>query len=494
MRLDRPGRAHCAGARAGLWLWVLALAAALPLAACGRGGPAPTAEAPLRQDQTELILKTLADAPSQGFSPARFPTAGLAEDLKSDDGGKRAAAQARLSGEIIAYARAQHGLGLAKSQMDPNWGMRPAKYDARDEFHAALAQNRLQAWLDSLPPPDPRYQVLRQGYLTYLKLAQQGGWQPVPAGPPMRLGSRDLRVQALRQRLAFEDAAIAQAAGDQDRAARPFDAALAQAVARFQDRHGLKPTGVVDDKTLAALNVPAIARAAQIRANLERWRWAPRNPSPTRVEVNSVAGTFDLWWDGQPAMHMLAAAGKPGDETPIVASAIHTVVLNPTWNVPDSIAHDELYPKEQANPGYFAAHHFTTEGGRLVQQPGPDNALGRVKFLFDNPYSIYLHDTPAKAAFDQAQRSVSHGCVRLQQAIDLAKFLLGRELGWPPEKVDEALSSTDTHNVSLPHPVPVEIFYWTAFVQGDQVSFRDDIYGWDQELLRQLDASPSSHA
>lgn len=494
MRLVRPRRAQGLGAPVRLWLAAFALGAALPLAACDSGGPPPTAEAPLQQQQSELILKTLADAPSQGFSPAQFPTAGLEDDLKSDDAGKRAAAQGRLTGEIIAYARAQHGLSLSKSQMDPNWGMRPAKYDAAGEFHAALAQNRLQPWLASLPPPDPRYEVLRQGYLTYLKLAQQGGWQPVPPGPPMRLGSRDVRVQALRQRLAFEDGTIAQAAGDQTQAAAPFDPVLAQAVARFQDRHGLKPTGVVDEATLAALNVPAIARAAQIRANLERWRWAPRTPAPTRIEVNSVAGTFDLWWDGQPAMHMLAAAGKPGDETPIVASAIHTVVLNPTWNVPDSIAQDELYPKEQSNPGYFAAHHFTTEDGRLVQQPGPDNALGRVKFLFDNAYSIYLHDTPAKAAFNQAQRSVSHGCVRLQHAIELAQFLLGHELGWPPEKLDEALNGTETQNVNLPQRIPVEIYYWTAFVQGNQVSFRDDIYGWDQELLRQLDASPSSRA
>jgi murein L,D-transpeptidase YcbB/YkuD len=250
----------------------------------------------------------------------------------------------------------------------------------------------------------------------------------------------------------------------------------------------------VDERTLSALNVPAIARAAQIRANLERWRWAPRQQAANRVEVNSVAGTFDLYLDGAPAAHMLAAAGKPGDETPIVASEIHTVVLNPTWNVPDSIAQDELYPKEQAQPGYFAAHHFVVDDGRLIQQPGPDNALGRVKFLFNNNYSIYLHDTPAKSTFNKAQRSVSHGCVRLQDAIGLAKLLLNRELGWPPERVDQVLQGTDTDSVALPKHIPVDIYYWTAFPHDGQISFRQDIYGWDQELLRQLDAAEAGHA
>jgi murein L,D-transpeptidase YcbB/YkuD len=309
----------------------------------------------------------------------------------------------------------------------------------------------------------------------------------VPDGPTLKMGSRDPRVAILRKRMAFEDPSLAQSPPD-----APYDRALAQAVADFQARHGLlHPSGQIDALTLAALNVPAMARAAQIRANLERWRWAPRNPAATRIEVNSAGQTFELYLDGQPAMHMLVAAGKPGDETPIVASKISTVVLNPTWNVPDTIAQNELLPK---GGDYLQAHNFTEQNGRLVQQPGPDNALGRVKFLFPNGYSIYLHDTPAKAAFNQTQRSVSHGCVRLEKAIDLAKLLLNRFNGLPPEKVDEALSTTDTQNIDLKQQVPVEIFYWTAWPEGDHLAFRDDIYGWDQETLKDLDAAQVSHA
>jgi murein L,D-transpeptidase YcbB/YkuD len=190
-------------------------------------------------------------------------------------------------------------------------------------------------------------------------------------------------------------------------------------------------------------------------------------------------------------MQMLVAPGKPGDETPILVSRIHTVVLNPSWNVPEEIAANELEPKGE---GYLAAHNFEHDGDKLVQKPGPDNSLGRVKFQFDNPYAVYLHDTPAKAAFSQPKRQVSHGCVRLERAEDLAKFLLGQDAGWPPEKVDEAIAGDDTQAIALKSPVPVRIFYATAFAEGDQISFRDDIYGWDEETLRDLDAALAGHA
>jgi murein L,D-transpeptidase YcbB/YkuD len=453
------------------------------LAGCdrlGRRAP-PGPEAGLTDDQGQQILKALAEAPSQGFSPAAFPTSGLAEALKGRDDAARAAVRRKLAAEAIAYAGALHGFAIPKSAMDPNWGLRPAAYDAEAEFRAALAQNRLEPWLAALPPQDAGYQALRSGYQVYLKIAASGGWPAVPEGGALKPGSRGPRVAALRQRLGFEAPAVARAAPD-----APYDAALVQAVSDFQARHGLHVTGAVDAPTLAALNVPAIARAAQVRANLERRRWSPRNPPATRIEVNSAGQTFQLYLEGQPAMHMLVAAGRPGDETPILASKIQTVVLNPTWNVPDGIADEELRPKGAA---YLQAHDFIEQDGRLVQQPGPDNALGRVKFLFPNRYSVYLHDTPAKSAFDLAQRSVSHGCVRLEKALDLAKLLLGRFDGWPPDRVDQVLAGHDTENIDLKQPVPVYLQYFTAWPEGDQLAFRDDIYGWDQETLKALDAA-----
>jgi murein L,D-transpeptidase YcbB/YkuD len=484
--LQRRGRARrslLAGA-------MLALALCGGLAGCERSRPAPEAAqvVTLTKAQAGVALKALAEAPSQGFPAGAFPTDGLEDALRSAGPGERAAAQRRLAALLVAYARAMHGLAIPKAALDKSWGLRAshAAYDAAADLRQAIAENRFEAWLAALPPADPQYEALRRGYLAHLKLAEAGGWGTVPDGPALQAGDRGERVAALRRRLGFEDTMVGS-----ESAEAPYDAALAAAVVRFQHRHGLRETGVADQPTIAALNVSALARAAQIRANLERLRWLPREVPATRIDVNSAAGTFQMYEAGQPSLAMLVAAGKPGDETPVLVSKIHTVVLNPAWRVPPEIAADELEPKGEA---YLAAHNFEYDGDRLVQQPGPGNSLGRVKFLFDNPYQVYLHDTPAKAAFAQPQRQVSHGCVRLERAIDLAKYLLGREAGWPPERVDEVLAGEATRSVALKAPIPVRIMYATAFVEGDQIAFRDDAYGWDAATLRDLDAALARRA
>jgi len=291
------------------------------------------------------------------------------------------------------------------------------------------------------------------------------------------------RGDVLRQRLAFEDPALPQAAAAAD---------LAAAVQRFQAAHGLPTTGRLDAATITELNVPAKARAAQIRANLERLRWLPRQEPATRVEVNTAAGLFDYYQDGRPTLHMLAAAGKPGDETPMLTSAIDAVVLNPPWNVPEEIARDEIYPKAASDPDYLAAHNYeeTSDGAggtRIVQKPGADSALGLVKFDFKNPFAVYMHDTPSKAAFARTQRSVSHGCVRLANAMAFAKLLLGAEKGWPPERIDQVIASGQTTNVPLARHVPVQLVYLTAFPDAGRIAFRPDVYGWDAQMLELLD-------
>jgi len=192
---------------------------------------------------------------------------------------------------------------------------------------------------------------------------------------------------------------------------------------------------------------------------------------------------------------MLAAAGKPGDETPILVSRVESVVLNPTWNVPDEIADNELRTK---GGDYLQRNGFvetSDEGGsRLVQQPGPQNALGQVKFLFDNRYSVYLHDTPSRAAFAREQRSVSHGCVRLARAVELARLLLSTEPGWSAQRVDEVLAGPETTTVTLHKPLSVALMYMTAFTIDGGVAFRPDVYGWDGEVLRRLDAGGRGRA
>jgi len=451
--------------------------------------PVATA-AQVAADQIGAMLQTLDTAPQQGFAPSAFgdvqQIAGL---IQSADPAEHERGQRLLRSAILAYARAQHGLGLATADFPKEWGIRPASYDADREFRTALAQNRLDDWLKSLPPPSPRYTALVQALAAYQKLAAQGGWKPVPLGRPMRQGDRNSRVVALRDRLAFEDPVIANQAHTNS-----YDAPLADGVRRFQTRYGLKDAGFVGPETYQALNIPVTARVNQIRANLERWRWLPRNPPATRIEVDAASGALDYYKDDQDVMHMLAAAGKPDDQTPMLISAITDVVLNPAWHVPADIAKRELYPKQHRDHGYFAREGFVkgTSGlAPIVQKPGPKNALGQVKFEFDNAYGVYMHDTPAKTAFSLAQRSVSHGCVRLQHALDLAKALLSSKSGSSPEGIDQALASGDTQTVNLPQSVPVFLLYWTAYVQNGQMILRQDPYGWDDMVVRLLDA-PSS--
>jgi len=443
--------------------------------------------ADLKPGQVRVLLNALAEAPRHGFQPGAFGEQGLAERLNDGD----RAARVQLRQAALAYARALHGQAIPRRAMDHAWGVRSAPYDAEAEFTAAARAGRLDEWAKALPPASAQYEALRAAYADYQKIQAAGGWPQLPDGGPLRAGSSGLDVASLRARLSIEDPAAADAGAD-DR----FDAALAEAVRRAQLRYGQHPTGEADADLRTALNTPVEARLAQIRANLERLRWLPRRLEADRIEANSAAGLVDVYRGGRPVLRMRAAAGKPGDETPILASKVDRVVLNPTWNVPDSIANNEILPK---GPGYLQRLGFVEtageEGVRLVQQPGPENALGQVKFLFDNRYSVYLHDTPAKAAFAREQRSVSHGCVRLERALDLAQLLLSTEPGWSPDRIATTLASGETTEVKLDRPVQVILAYMTAFVQaGGVVAFRPDVYGWDAEVLRRLDAQGSGSA
>ncbi len=434
----------------------------------------------LRSDQADALLKMLADAPSHGFAADEFPTDDLRAGVRSGD----ASTLGRLRSRAVAYARAQHGGRLRPDEYDHMWGMRPQPYDAAADLDQAVRSDRVVAWIASQPPPFARYRVLRDGLAVYVKLAAQGGWKPVPAGPELTMGETGPRVRALRARLGFEDGLLAKTPLD-----APFDEGLKASLAHFQDRHGLLNDGVTGARTIAALNVSPRTRAEQIRANMERWRWLPRDWPVDRLEVNIAAATLDAFQDGKPVDHMLAASGRPTDQTPMLTSTIRSIVLNPPWHVPNSIADKELLPKGRA---YLVSHGFTIlppgQGVKLIQKAGPTAALGQVKFDFPNTYGVYLHDTPSRAAFGHASRSVSHGCVRLQRPFALAKRLLASNPDWPADKVDEVLASQETTRAPLATPMAVMLMYWTAFPDGAQLAFRDDVYGWDAKLVGLLAA------
>ncbi|MFH1020274.1 MAG: L,D-transpeptidase family protein [Pseudomonadota bacterium] len=343
--------------------------------------------------------------------------------------------------------------------------------------------------------------ALENALSQYRQLAAKGGWPQVPAGPTLREGDMDERIPFLRERLI----ASADLAAPADQGFLfLFDGLLKEAVQRFQTRHGLTADGIVGTRTLTELNVPIGERIRQLAASLERCQPLPSLLERRHILVNIADFTLKLYEDDKLRLSMPVIVGKTYRQTPVFNGYISSLVLNPSWEVPHSIATKDLLPKIKKNPGYLGQLHLrvfrdwtanteidpatiawtnlseTRFPYRLRQDPGPANALGRVKFFFPNPYDVYLHDTPSQALFQQDSRTFSSGCIRLARPLDLAVYLLqGTPLG-SKDALTAALSREKTQSVAIPSPIAVHIAYMTAWVDREGiVQFRRDIYNRD---------------
>jgi murein L,D-transpeptidase YcbB/YkuD len=379
-------------------------------------------------------------------------------------------AQAELARAAVTLAVEEHG-GPDPAAIEPDWTLR-APYDAEADFAAARAEGRIAAWARALPRHDPAYLDLLAAWRRYDALAASGGWAKLPASAALKRGAKGRPVLLLRERLSKEGYADAHPG-------KPlFDAGLAAEVSDFQRRHGLPPRGAVNAPTLEALNVPAEARAATLAANLIRARWLPQEMPPDRIEADVAGAEVTLFEDGKPELSMRAVVGDVKHQTPLFASHVSGIVINPPWNVPSDIAKKELYPKGKA---YLASHDFAVVKGQLVQHAGASSSLGRLKFDMPNPYSVYLHDTPFHNMFTLDRRGRSHGCVRLEKPRELAAVLLG----WSADEVDDAIDQEDTRRVRPQKTVAVFLVYRTAEADGDGPAiFRPDIYGWDAKVTQ----------
>jgi murein L,D-transpeptidase YcbB/YkuD len=450
-----------------------------PVTPAPRPAESPAEAQPvLNGDQVDLLVRLLNDAEGHGFQRGEFVPANINDLLQSKDPAEQARGQALLAQAAVAYAQAQHGR-FPKSGAPDDWGIEPTAYDAAADFRFALAQDKLAQWALSLPPPFERYRALKTALGQYRTIAGRGGWRPIAAGAPLKPGMTDPRVVQLRRRLAAENPP-----GSIELNSPVYDPKLAAVVAAAQARYGLTADSIVGAGALKEFNKPVEARIAQIAANMERWRWMPRAWPATRIEVNIPDAHLLVFDDNKQITEMKVVVGQPDTRTPMLQSEIHSVVINPPWNVPDSIASKELLPK---GADYLARNGFqwVSSGGksRLQQKPGPGNSLGRLKFDFQNPYGVYLHDTNAKTAFGRDARSISHGCVRVERPEELANMLLGADSRWDETSLQAAIDNMETVRASLPQKIPLIIAYWTVFTADNgEVNFRPDVYDWDQKL------------
>jgi murein L,D-transpeptidase YcbB/YkuD len=315
----------------------------------------------------------------------------------------------------------------------------------------------------------------------------------------MRLGHQGKRVAVLWKRLTGRD--------DRSR----FDKELADRVKAFQKARALPIDGAVGPGTLAALNEPVEKIIERVEVGLERLRWAPRKLPARHLWVDLAAFTLTLREDESKELEMRVIIGDEGKATPVFHSKITYLVLNPDWVLPKSIAL-ELLPKIQANPDYLRRNGFTVRSlkseedldpgsvdwaalsektfpYRLIQAPGPANPLGKVKFMFPNEFAVYLHDTPADALFEARVRTFSHGCIRLEKPLELAERLLkSNSPAWTRSDLDGAIAKRKSVTVPLEHPIPVFLWYQTAWVDeaSGALMLRPDVYGWDNKVRHEL--------
>jgi L,D-transpeptidase YcbB len=400
----------------------------------------------------------------------------------------------------LSYLYLKYASDLADGLSDlahaeSRWQIKPEKFDAVSRLEQALASNTVRGSLDGLTPPNPQYQALRKALADYRAQVARGGWPRLPAGLRLKPHQRSPHVATLAKRLAASGDYAPSSGAHVDATYSP---ALQEAVRHFQRRHGMPDDGVVTPKVVAELNVPLETRIQQIELNLERWRWLPRDLGPRYLLVNIPEYRLEVWEGDRVPLTMRVVVGKGETPTPIFNDVMTHVVFSPYWHVPAGIAQDETLPEVLTDPGFLARTNMEVIDAsgkpvdasladfsdptryRFRQRPGAGNSLGLVKFMFPNQHNVYLHDTPANSLFARASRSFSHGCVRVQEPVALAEYVLRDQSEWTRARIEEAMHAGEEQHVKLRTPLPVYLGYWTARAGSEgAVQFRADVYGID---------------
>jgi murein L,D-transpeptidase YcbB/YkuD len=402
------------------------------------------------------------------------------------------------------------------ANLNMGFNIEPKKYDLPALVRVAVAENGIGGMVAEVQPEFLQYELLEQSLPRYRRLAEDPSLQPVPVADAFKEGEIYAGLPQLR-RLLIATGDLEESEAGPTGSTR-YEGEIVEAVKRFQARHGRTVDGIVGPATLESLNVPFEERVEQIELAMERMRWLPTLSGTPFIAVNVPA--FELWAldpaneRGVPAANMRVVVGKSLDkQTPVFMEDMRWLEYRPYWNVPYSITARELLPHIRKDPAYLDQHDYeiVPEFGNEVQplpateanieklgsgqlkprqRPGPNNSLGLVKFIFPNNAAVYLHSTPATQLFARTRRDFSHGCIRVEDPVGLAEWVMKNQSGgWSRDRIVEAMNGGAPTRIVLEKPFPVIIFYTTVLVNTEgRVSFSDDIYGHDEALAGALAA------
>jgi murein L,D-transpeptidase YcbB/YkuD len=459
--------------------------------------PSWTADGKLT-DRAKAIIARIKQAEIDGLDPARYTTP-VVQLGQSQPATLAAVAEADvlLSHAIVTYARHAHSGQLDPAEVSQNFEYKPHLLDPLAVLATLATSDDPAAVFASYSPKQPEFIALHD------KLAEVRNTPVetpilVPEGQTLKIGVTDPRVVILRRRLTI---------ADPTENLQLYDEAVAEAVKAFQGAKGLKADGILGKGTLAILNALPENKTDTLLVNMERWRWMPEQLGDFYVRVNIPNFNLDVYRNGVVDFTTRIVVGETDKQTPVFSDEIETAVVNPTWNVPASIAVKEMLPKLQSGQSALNGYQvFANFDGRfrpvdpmmvdwstvdmkriqIKQPPGERNALGSIKFLFPNPYAVYLHDTPSKSFFERDYRALSHGCMRVMNPWDFAAALLQDDPNVSVDRLRKLVGGREAA-VALTNHIPVHITYFTAWIDGGgALVTRNDVYGHDKHMKQLL--------